>query len=311
MNSLNSDYSGEKAASLKYPTVSVVIPAYNAASYIERCLDSVFGQSHQSEEVIVVDDGSEDDLIGALVPYKTRIRLIRQSNQGAAKARNTGVRHSKSEYIAFLDSDDLWHPDKQMIQLSAIAKEPDIALCFCEYTSVHEDAIRTFHFAPNPSAPRPRMIDNFLEVFRSPYFGTPGVIIKREVFDEHGGFDTTFERAEDIDLWLRVGWRQRILKIEANLFAQVVRANSLSDIRSHSDNIRAIEKFCASNPEFASQHRKEVRQSISRVFLWWGRELINSGNFSEGRRKLAKSFLLKPISLSPAYLYLKSLFRLQ
>src|SRR5215467_8142244 len=104
------------------PLVSVVIPAYNAGAYIEDALDSVFRQTFPRLEVIVVDDGSTDDTRSRLEPYRSRIHYVWQTNNGSGAARNRGIDVSSGDYIAFLDADDLWSPEKLQIQLGIAAR---------------------------------------------------------------------------------------------------------------------------------------------------------------------------------------------
>ena len=94
------------------PTVSVVIPAYNAEEYIAETLDSVLSQNYSDYEILVIDDGSTDHTGEVLAHYGDRIHLFQKPNGGPASARNLGLKHARGRYIAFLDSDDLWHPEK-------------------------------------------------------------------------------------------------------------------------------------------------------------------------------------------------------
>src|SRR3954470_1810603 len=109
-------------------TVSVIIPTYNYARYLPQAIDSALGQTHAPLEVIVVDDGSTDDTPRVLEAYASRIRVIRQANQGAGAARNAGIAAARGEYVAFLDSDDLWRRDKLELQLARFREEPDLGL---------------------------------------------------------------------------------------------------------------------------------------------------------------------------------------
>jgi cellulose synthase/poly-beta-1,6-N-acetylglucosamine synthase-like glycosyltransferase len=116
------------------PTVSVIIPAYNAQRYIRRTLNSVLAQTYPKLEVIVVNDGSTDEtkkVVEATIAGDTRFRLINQSNAGVAAARNTGLAHALGDLIATLDADDLWHPTKLDMQVRKLLNTPAAGLVYC------------------------------------------------------------------------------------------------------------------------------------------------------------------------------------
>jgi len=110
------------------PSVSVVITTYNQAPYIAETVLSALNQTYPHLEVIVVDDGSTDETGARLAPFRDRVALVRQENQGVAASRNTGVRAAKGELIAFLDGDDLWEPDKLDVQVAAYQAHPGSGL---------------------------------------------------------------------------------------------------------------------------------------------------------------------------------------
>src|SRR5262245_56795787 len=103
------------------PTVSVVIPSYNCGHLVTEAVDSALGQTTPPTEIIVIDDGSKDDTGERLSGYEGRVRYFRQENQGVAAARNSGVQEAVSEFVAFLDADDVWHPRKLELQLEVLA----------------------------------------------------------------------------------------------------------------------------------------------------------------------------------------------
>ncbi len=120
-------------------TVSVVIPAYNAAKYIGRAIDSVLAQTRPADEIIVVDDGSTDNTADVAHGYGDKIRFIRQENAGASVARNTGIEAATSEWIAFLDADDEWLPQKLQLQTEHLRRNPNLVWttgnfirCYCD-----------------------------------------------------------------------------------------------------------------------------------------------------------------------------------
>src|SRR5580704_10876157 len=106
--------------------VSVVIPAYNCGPYIAEALDSVLGQSLAPDEIVVVDDGSTDDTPERVAAYVGRVRYVRQANERVAAARNRGIAETSGELIAFLDSDDVWHPAKLERQVAILRERPEI-----------------------------------------------------------------------------------------------------------------------------------------------------------------------------------------
>lgn len=117
------------------PRVSVVVPTYNRARYIVDALDSVFAQTFRDIEVIVVDDGSTDDTAERLAPYAGRIEYVRTANQGPARARNEGMGRARGEYIAWLDSDDLYYPFKLELQVEILDRCPDAGFVYSEFTA--------------------------------------------------------------------------------------------------------------------------------------------------------------------------------
>src|SRR6266849_2125713 len=114
-------------------TVTTIIPAYKAAKTIGRALESVFAQTRLPDEILVVDDGSPDDLAGAVASYGSRIRLIRKPNGGAASARNRGIDEAQGDLIAFLDADDTWESTKLERHLQVFQRHPEIGLTASRY----------------------------------------------------------------------------------------------------------------------------------------------------------------------------------
>ncbi len=120
------------------PRTSIIMPAFNPGAKIRHAIESVIQQSEQDWQLWVVDDGSQEDLswVGG---YDDRIRYIRKTNGGPAAARNTGIESSRSEYIAFLDSDDLWMPEKLKSQLDLLDAEQDTGLVHCQFEMIDGD----------------------------------------------------------------------------------------------------------------------------------------------------------------------------
>lgn len=196
------------------PVVSVVIPLYNKAPYVERAVWSVLAQTEQEFEVIVVDDGSTDG--GATIVERfadPRIRLIVQENRGASVARNRGIRESGADVVAFLDADDEWHPTFLETVLDLRRRYPEAGAYATAYAVYNPDGgIRVASIAAVPPPPWSGLLPNY---FRSATLGEPpvsasSVAIPRAVLDETGGFDEGYWWGEDVDLWGRIAFRYPI-----------------------------------------------------------------------------------------------------
>jgi glycosyltransferase involved in cell wall biosynthesis len=117
---------------MKSPLISVIVPAYNTSRTIAETLDSVLAQTFEDYEVVVVDDGSPDDVAELVARSYPQVRLVRQENRGLAGARNTGIKEAKGEYVAFLDSDDVWLPRKLELQVEQIKTHPEADVFYAD-----------------------------------------------------------------------------------------------------------------------------------------------------------------------------------
>jgi len=181
-------------------TVSVVIPTYNRSTLVCEAVSSVLAQGGSSPEIIVVDDGSTDDTEGTLRGFAGRIRYIRRPHEGVSAARNSGARVARGRWLAFLDSDDLWRPQKLARQMALHAAQPGIVasqtgeIWIRNGTRVNP---RRHHSKPDG--------DIFLPSLSRCLVSPSAVVLRRSLFFELGGFDETLEVCEDYDLWLRLG----------------------------------------------------------------------------------------------------------
>ena len=173
--------------------ISVIIPAYNAAHFLPRCLNSVFAQTLQPAEVIVVDDGSKDDT--AEVARKLGARVVSRPNGGLSAARNTGVQSSSSEWVALLDADDMWAPEKLRAQADRV--QDDTVLVYTGIRIFGDDGVRSTSLAVEPAEAR-RMLR-----YRNPI--TPSsVMARREALARNGGFREDIRACEDWEMWMRL-----------------------------------------------------------------------------------------------------------
>ena len=190
--------------------ISVVIPTYNREKYIKKSIDSVIAQTGQGEaynitEIIVIDDGSSDNtesVVRSVGDERVRYHRMEQ-NSGAGAARNKGVQMARSEWIAFQDSDDVWHPDKLLKQTEYILADKDVCLVSHQIRAItadNEDII-----TPIPSGD-----DRVATLAGRNYIGTPTMLVRKDAFDECNGFDVRLSALEDWDFALRFADRFRI-----------------------------------------------------------------------------------------------------
>lgn len=289
--------------------ISVIVPAYNSQATIVSALDSALSQQYSNVEIIVVDDGSTDDTLEILKTYGSRITLVSQNNAGAAAARNHAARLATGDLLAFLDADDIWHPQKLALQADIFMRNPDIALCTCNVTVRHESDLTSPLPFQQLDAPNTEIISDFSAIFSNPYFGTPTIVIPKQRFEDCKGFDESLVTAEDIDLWLRASYGRSIGKVVGDLVLILRREAGLSATHTSSifaDNLQVIENFCNRNPDFATNNQSLVRRTKARVYEAWA-----SSALCRGENPLARSLLLKSLPLSPslrsAYLLAKTL----
>lgn len=181
--------------------ISVVIPTYNRAGYITNALESVLSQTYQNFEILIVDDGSTDDTKEVILSLDNpKIRYIYQENAGASAARNTGIKNAKGEFIAFLDSDDTWYPEKLEKQLEVFRNNENVDIV---YSAMEWIQVRTGKKDLNRYKNYKTREDfvKFLLCYMLPIGSC--IIFKKSVFDKAGIYDETLNVAEDWDLCLR------------------------------------------------------------------------------------------------------------
>ena len=215
---------------MKQPLVSVIIPNYNYADYLPETINSVLGQGYPGTEIIVVDDGSQDDSENVIRSYGERVRLIKQNNQGVSAARNRGVQESTGELVAFLDADDVWLPNKLERQVQRILDDPAIGLVHCGLEEVDSSGhlVGVLLDGMEGSVSREMLLFN-----RSVILGAGSTaLVPRATFDAVGGFDTRLSTSADWDFCYRVAFRQRVAFVpEALVRYRTHGANMHSNIK--------------------------------------------------------------------------------
>ncbi len=247
--------------------VSVIIPAYNAMTYFPKTIESVLQQTFTDFEVIIVNDGSSDGIeewVNTITD--NRVKLISQKNQGAATARNTGIAHAKGEYIAFLDSDDLWEPSKLEKQVYCLENNPDIGLVYAWISSIDANGnsrgkIYANHIEGNVWE---KLIEE--NIVRS----CSAAMLRRECFEKLGVFDTNLKFAEDWEMWIRIATSYSFAVIKEPLVCYRHHPNNKSrNYIKTIDNFRLIiEKSFESVPFELLYLRNKSYSRVNLVFAW-------------------------------------------
>lgn len=206
--------------------VSVIIPAFNAEKYVGRAIRSVLNQSVIPTQIIVVDDGSTDDTSQISLGYDDIISIA-QTNKGASSARNYGISKATGNYIAFLDADDEWLPDKLALQIELMNKEGS-DICLCDLTDHFENGREIYRAKPVVSGLGSRDIIQLIfdsKVTRN----TPTLIFRANIIDKIGGFNEDMVLREDHDFLARLVSHGKISSINKSLVNRYVYSNSLSN----------------------------------------------------------------------------------
>lgn len=188
---------------MKPATVSAVIPVYNNGPYIAAAVKSVVDQTLPPTEIIVVDDGSTDNTAAALAPYRDRIRYVYQQNRGEPSARNRGIRESQCAYIAFLDGDDLWLPNKLELQMAYLQEHPEYTLVYSDMSTFNEQGIIDASVKDHLRMTFPSG-HIFQALFKRALFGSGTVVFRKDCVGKIGYFDEDLLVGSDYEMWLRI-----------------------------------------------------------------------------------------------------------
>jgi glycosyltransferase involved in cell wall biosynthesis len=279
------------------PLVSVVIPVYNGERFLRESLESVFAQTYQDYEIVCVDDGSKDVSLTILNDYRDRIKVVQQANTGQAGARNTGVKTGIGKYIAFLDQDDRWYPQKLERQVAILEANPEAAMVHCDMDWIDDTGHVTQQSVT--SATR-RSTQNGLTMTQlvgwDPNIYPSTMLVRRVAFDRIGGFAPELRCGEDIDLMLRL--RQEGLFIFLEETGTQYRKHSTNFSGSGSDAMfRCSEKFFQKlKVRYAGDKRRQalLNRFLANVYSDWGKMKMRSRLHDEAQRLLLRSLKCYP-----------------
>jgi glycosyltransferase involved in cell wall biosynthesis len=266
------------------PKVSVVIPTYNRAHLISETVQNVLAQNFRDYEVIVVDDGSTDNTKDVLRPFGNKIKYIYKKNAGLAAARNTGIEHSTGEYIAFIDDDDLWYPNKLDVQVGILDKNLQLGFVCSQADVINAQSGEVMYTLKKGWFNK----ENFESLYNENFIPVLTVMMRRSCYEKLGGFDENQITGEDYDYWLRLS------KIYPFHFIDMPLAKWRMTPKSMSKN---IEKMFEGN--WRALNKEETIKDMSRL-----RVMIRQGTFC---LEYAGKYLEEKHYSKAAKMYFKSL----
>lgn len=286
--------------------ISVVMPVYNVEAFVAEAIRSVLDQSYRELELIVVDDGGQDGSMDIVRGFRDeRIRIVSQPNRGLAGARNTGIFHARGTYIALLDSDDRWAPDKLMLHALHLRSNPQVGVSYSGSRMI-DGAGRVMAVAMRP---RLEGVDAAHILRRNPVGNGSAPVIRRTAIDsaafEHPQqpgricwFDESFRQSEDIEMWLRLSAKHgcRFEGIDGLLTDYRIIGGGLSAniIRQYESWERVIEKTRGFAPDLIAKHGPAA---IGYQLRYLARRAIQLGDYA-----FARSLVMQAIRNHPAIL---------
>ena len=264
--------------------ITVVIPTYNRYGLLKVAIDSVLDQSYRDFELIVIDDGSTDDTHALVRSYGDSLVYLKQENQGPSAARNRGIEESRGSLVAFLDSDDRWHPDKLLIQIEAMEEEPG-------YLISHTGEVWYRNGELLRQKKKHQKLPGYIfeRSLSMCMVSMSTVIARRELFDHIGCFDEKLPCCEDYDFWLRASLRYPFLLVDQPLtFKEGGREDQVSVIyRIGMDRFRIQSIVNLLEKEVLSEEQREqALRELKNKCRIYGKGCIKWGREEEGRRYL-------------------------
>ncbi|MBW1785298.1 MAG: glycosyltransferase family 2 protein [Deltaproteobacteria bacterium] len=222
------------------PLISCIIPAFNSDKYLAEALDSIVAQTYRPFEIIVADDGSTDTTAEVSEGYGDKVRFLSQKTAGPAATRNFGLQNAKGDFVAFLDADDLWHPEKLSLQMSRFEQQPELHLCVTHVKLIWTQTLRE----------EQEQYQHHVRAKPVPGYATTTLLARREAFRRIGGFNAEYWFCDATDWFMRAKNAGLIMELLPDV---------LTYHRMHEGNLTR-RKNEASRHEFLTIVNKAIRQ---------------------------------------------------
>lgn len=276
------------------PRVSVVIPVYNAVATLPETLGPVFHQTFREFEIVVVDDGSTDSSRSVLARYGERVRILEKNNERKpASTRNLRVRAARGEYIAFLDADDCWLPEKLELQVAVLDQSPGVGLVYTADATIDAQG-RELSVNPCPPGARGRIYE--LLTVHNVMAGSSGMV-RRKAIEEVGGFDESLTSIENWDLWIRIAKRWAVEFVDRPLtLYRVHDGNRSGNVELRRQNIFRVLAKHHDPRDRSAEGRRRRRDAYFHAYL----NVLGKAYFSRLQMGLARWAFLRSLWLKPS-----------
>jgi len=268
------------------PLFSVIIPTYNRAQTVLRCVESVYAQTFENYEIWIIDDGT-DNTEDLLRPFADRLHYRRGPASGVAAARNAGIASAQGAYVAFLDADDRWYPRKLECVAQSIQLRPDVGLFYSKVDYV--DATGKRLWVPNTRDPGD---DGYIALLEGNFIVNSSVVVKKECLQQAGGFDTVLSGCEDWDLWIRLARAYPIKLIPEVLTAYEYMSEGSFTSRLEfwlNASNEMMEKALGADPSLGRGAQRRIR---SRLASTKGRICLNARDDAQALREFGQAVAL-------------------
>lgn len=289
------------------PRVSIIIPTLNDGEYISDALRSVFAQTYRDFETVVVDGGSDDGTWEILEENRSRLEFFRQKGKGVSQAKNEAIGKARGEYIAFLDGDDLWYPDKLRIQIEFLDDHPEFGFSSSDVDFFNEGGIIIKGAISREKEPHSGYV--FDDMFKNNFISSATIILRRGCFEKAGFFDEEIFYAEDTDMWLRVAKDFQLGYIPTSLAKYRVHpgARTQEFIKHYGSLAGIYRKLNALYPDYFEERKALLKTAYFNLYRRWGYRHFESGEYRRARRQYFKALRNRPVSLL-AWKYLLATF---
>jgi glycosyltransferase involved in cell wall biosynthesis len=289
--------------------LSIVIPTYNCAPYIDEALKSIFRQSFTDREIIIVDDGSTDDTGAVVGKYEGRVRYLYQANSGgASKPRNEGIRQSRGEYIAIFDSDDIMLDGKLDFQVRFLDNHPEVDFVFTDFCNFqasniypkHTTTCSLFKELLRLKAEQEQYVigkeEGYNALFLENYIGTSSIMFRKQLIEKTGFFDETLRIGEDIDFFFRVLNVSDMGYIDRVCHTRRIHSTSMMSRTEMAiaDPIRAYEKQL--DTAGSGESRRNLKKQIGHRYYALGYYYRSQGQFSDSMGAFLKGSMRVPLN---------------